>query len=365
MSESALKVIEKIQTLSRHEERVWCLSFNHAGTLLASCGEDKSLFLWALEGFAWKYAFSSTENHTRTIRHVSWSPTDKYLATASFDSTVAIWRVNSTDGVIDLQTVAVLEGHVSEAKCVAWSRSGYLLATCGRDKSVWIWEFDDEEDFQCVSVLQPHDADVKSVFWHPIKEILGSTSYDTTINLYKEVLDDWAVVCKLAGHESTVWKAEFSPNGEYLASVSEDQSIKLWQEMPMESCQRWICLRTLSNYHNGPVFDLSWSPCGHYLATCGGDNMILVIQLDHKVSPERDSSAAVISHTCVGNAHKADVNSVAWFPKLWERDRVPTYLLASCGDDRDISLWNIPLNPLTFQEDIAEFESDEYIEDVD
>ncbi|VUZ51780.1 unnamed protein product [Hymenolepis diminuta] len=370
MSEDFLQDVEKIQTLSHHEERIWCVSFNNAGTILASCGEDRLLCLWVLEGSTWKYAFSSNENHTRTIRCVSWSPTDRYLATASFDGSIAVWRVDVTNGVIDLQTVAVLQGHVSEVKSVAWSRSGYLLATCGRDKSVWIWEFDDEEDVQCAGVLQPHDADVKSVFWHPIKDILGSTSYDNTINLYKEELDDWTVVCKITGHESTVWKAEFSPDGDYLASVSEDRTIKLWQELPMEKSIRWICLQTLTGYHCGPVFDLSWSPCGHYLATCGGDNSIFVFHLesDSNLSVEGSSSMIASPYACVKKAHKADVNSVSWRPKLWGTkfvDRTPSYLLVSGGDDRDINLWSVPLNSDTFAEEIVEVVSDENVDDVD
>ncbi|KAL5971498.1 hypothetical protein TSMEX_000830 [Taenia solium] len=314
----SLAEAKRLQTLSHHEERVWCVAWNNAGTILASCGEDKSVCLWVTEGSTWTCAFSSTDNHIRTVRHVSWSPSDRYLATASFDSTVAICRVEVTDGVIDLLSVAILEGHTSEVKCVAWSLSGYLLATCGRDKSVWIWEFDDEEDFQCVSVLQPHTGDVKYVFWHPIKEVLGSTSYDNTINLYKEELDDWTVVCKLIGHESTVWKAEFSPNGQILASL--------------------------------PKRPPTGTPCGQYLATCGGDVSVYVFRVSlasgNLVGEASTEEVIVWQH--LSKAHGSDVNCLAWRPKICEpkgTDQKATYLLATAGDDRQVNLWSVSLDP--------------------
>ncbi|VDM32802.1 unnamed protein product [Hydatigera taeniaeformis] len=363
----------KLQTLSRHEERVWCVSWNNAGTILASCGEDKSVRLWVTEGPTWICAFSSTFDHVRTVRHVSWAPNDRYLAAASFDSTVSICRVEVTDGVIDLLSIAVLEGHTSEVKCVAWSPSGYLLSTCGRDKSVWIWEFDDEEDFQCVSVLQPHTGDVKYVFWHPIKEqvfiwlkrqlprhlyssptltfyqILGSASYDNTINLYKEELDDWAVACKLVGHESTVWKAEFSPNGHILASVSEDTTIKLWHELPSETSLHWVCFKTLAGYHTAPVFGLTWTPCGHYLATCGGDDSVFVFRINlasgNLVGETSTEDVVVWQH--LSKVHGCDVNCVSWRPKICMSqgpDRRAWCLLATAGDDRQVNLWKFLLD---------------------
>ncbi|KAL5110339.1 hypothetical protein TcWFU_005047 [Taenia crassiceps] len=349
MSGDSLVEAKRLQTLSHHEERVWCVAWNNAGTILASCGEDKSVCLWITEGPTWTRAFSSNDTHIRTVRHVSWSPSDRYLATASFDSTVAICRVEVTDGVIDLLSIAILEGHTSEVKCVAWSLSGYLLATCGRDKSVWIWEFDDEEDFQCVSVLQPHNGDVKYVFWHPFKEILGSTSYDNTINLYKEELDDWTVACKLIDHESTVWKAGFSPNGQFLASVSEDATIKLWHELPVETPSNWVCFKTLAGYHTGPVFGLSWTPCGQYLATCGADDSVYVFRINFAsgslVGAASTEQVVVWQH--LSKAHGSDVNCVAWRAKICDpkgTDQKANYLLATAGDDRQVNLWSIPLD---------------------
>lgn len=42
--------LEIIDNLYGHTERVWCIRWSPDGNILASCGGDKSIRLWAQEG---------------------------------------------------------------------------------------------------------------------------------------------------------------------------------------------------------------------------------------------------------------------------------------------------------------------------
>lgn len=115
-----------------------------------------------------------------------------------------------------------------------------LLATCSRDKSIWIWEDLDDGDnnFETVAVMQEHGGDVKCVSWHPSEECLASGSYDDTIRIWREDLDDWGQVACLKGHEGTVWFLDWERDveggeggggGARLVSCSDDQSVRVWK----------------------------------------------------------------------------------------------------------------------------------------
>lgn len=329
-----MRLIE-IASLEGHNDRVWCVSWNLEGSLLASCSGDKTIRIWIQADDKWINKVILTDCHERTIRSVAWSPCGNCLASTSFDATTCIWDKKNRE----FECIATLEGHENEVKSVSWSISGQYLATCSRDKSVWIWEVNEDNEYECVSVLSDHTQDVKKVKWHPHKDILASASYDNTIKMYKEDGNDWSCFCTLTSHSSTVWSFDFDQTGMRLASCSDDKTVKIWKEYLPDNKTGlmviddpvWKCVSTLSGYHFRPIYDISWCDLTGIIATACGDDCIRLFQEDSINDPDSPNFSLIIT---IRNAHSQDVNSVMWNPK------VPG-LLASGSDDCLVKLWKI------------------------
>ena len=363
--------------LEGHTDRVWHAAVHPAHELLATCGGDRSVRLWAPRrggggggqsggggGQAagpprdWACCHVSEDFTQRTVRSCAWSPDGRFLACASFDATATVWGLSAGGGAsFSLELVATLEGHESEVKGVAWSPSGALLATCSRDKSVWLWDFDEAEgEFECAAVLQGHAGDVKTVAWHPARELLLSASYDNSVRAWGESPDeaDWVCTGSLAGHESTVWALAFSPCGGRLATASDDRTVAVWRAAPPARGDRaaavidglaWTREARLAGHHSRAVFSVAWggggsgsggggggeAAGGHhrsFIASAGADDAI-------RVFAEEDAPAGGRAWACVGGldaAHQRDVNHVLWHPRH-------AGVLISCGDDNAVRVW--------------------------
>lgn len=83
--------LELQQVLAGHRGRVWGAAWHTKNESLATCGEDKTIRIWAKDGQRWVTKSILADSHSRTIRDVAWSPCGQYLASASFDATTSIW----------------------------------------------------------------------------------------------------------------------------------------------------------------------------------------------------------------------------------------------------------------------------------
>lgn len=239
--------MEKLQTLSGHNGRVWHLDWSPCGELLATCGADKAILIYKYINSLWTLVDRLDGSHTKSIRKVKWSRTGAHLASASFDGTVVIWHKTSEN----MEGVLTLEGHESEVKGISWSNEDKFLATCGRDKTVWIWETDIDYEYITLAVLSRHTQDVKCVEFHSTKILLASGGYDNAIALWEGIGDDW--ICKdlLLGHENTVWDLKWI--GDNLVSVSDDLTMRLWV---LENDGKMHLGKTLSGLHSRPIYSV-------------------------------------------------------------------------------------------------------------
>jgi WD40 repeat protein len=112
--------------------------------------------------------------HGGSIRSAAFSPDGHRLATCGQDRTVRVWRV-------DGGACQVLRGHTDDVFAVAFHPDGTRLASAGRDRAVWIWDLTRGEE---VAQLQGHTSFVWSLAFSPDGATLVSGSGDNTVRLW-------------------------------------------------------------------------------------------------------------------------------------------------------------------------------------
>ncbi|XP_077662057.1 putative cytosolic iron-sulfur protein assembly protein CIAO1 isoform X1 [Eretmochelys imbricata] len=342
------------------DSRCWFLAWDPSGTLLASCGGDRSVRIWGKEGReplpGWACAVSCWVGMRLRPRKVksqlllkspgSWEPlwpraAASRCALAIGKATCELGWEGSSGCQAPYSSLTSLlssalgdswvcksvlgEGHQRTIRKVAWSPCGSYLASASFDATTCIWK-KSQDEFECVTTLEGHENEVKSVSWAPSGSLLATGSRDKSVWVWEvDEEDEYECVSVLNAHTQDVKHVVWHPNQELLASASYDDTVKLYREEEDD----WVCCATLEG-HESTVWSLAFDQSGERLASCSDDK---TVRIWHQYKPGNEQgvvcSGADPSWKCIctlSGFHTRTIYDVAWC-------RLTGALATACGDD--------------------------------
>ncbi|XP_032685739.1 transcription initiation factor TFIID subunit 5 isoform X2 [Odontomachus brunneus] len=167
------------------------------------------------------------------------------------------------------ETAKNLYGHSGPVYSLSFSPDRNLLLSSSEDTTIRLWSL---HTWTCVVCYKGHLFPVWCVKFSPHGYYFTSASYDRTARLW--ATDSHQPLRIFAGHYSDVNVVQFHPNSNYVATGSSDMTVRLWD------CVSGSQVRLMTG-HKGPTYSLAFSTEGRFLASAGTDHRVLVWDLAH------------------------------------------------------------------------------------
>ena len=168
--------------------------------------------IWGVDAHRIEHHFSL---HTDWIAAAAISPDDQWLATASRQGLVRIWRLPAGEFVRSLPVV----GAVGQ---LLWSRDAKQLLV-SNDDHVLVWERDGKSPR---ATWVGHENTVSVMAASHDGELVATASHDMTVRLWS--LKTGASLAVLLGHKQRPVAACFSPDDRVLATLGQQGMVHLW-----------------------------------------------------------------------------------------------------------------------------------------
>ena len=270
--------------------------WSHSGLYLGSAGDDRSIEIWKCSSkyngslvapssnpFAkasheqWR-SVATLNGHSGDILDISWSPGDKYLASASVDNSVIIW-----DALNFPQIVTTLKGHTSLVKGVTWDPIGKFVASQSDDRTLRIWRTSDWQQEHVVKepfVECGGTTHVLRLDWSPDGMYLVSAHAMNAGGPTAQIVErtGWKTDKDFVGHRKAINCVRFTRNllqspankskSCYVALGSRDRCVSVWSAALKRP------LVVLRDLFKNSIMDISWSASGTILACCSFDGTV-------------------------------------------------------------------------------------------
>lgn len=324
----------------------------------------------------WRFAVL-LDGHDSEVKSVSWSPAGSLLATCSRDKSIWIWE-DLDDGDNNFETVAVMQEHSGDVKCVAWHPTEECLASGSYDDTIRLWR-EDIDDWGQIACLKGHEGTVWFIDWEAGEAIVPKDAQPHQKKQWEERHSLSGPRLASCSDDRTVriWRKEARQAPSFPQPSAVPSIIR-----PSGIDETWFEDTQLPVIHDLSIYSVAWSKRSGLIASAGADGRIVVYREQITTSSagqdngeattngdldmDRSSPAATASNTdadpstfsssssnlrtewqvlaTIDGAHGIyEVNHVCW-AKRADRNKaegIEEEVLLSTGDDGSVKVWKI------------------------
>ncbi|KAK2461515.1 hypothetical protein APHAL10511_005978 [Amanita phalloides] len=243
-------------THAQHNGPIFATRFSMSGQWLLTASLDGTTCLWNV---AEKRLHRQYRCHADCCLDVDWLD-DWTFASCGADSHIHIMQVDSEE------TVKTLSGHENEINEIRCNSTGTRLASCSDDMTARIWNIENVSNSMDsipglmasdhAVILRGHSHSVNTISWCPDRppgtnELIATSSFDGTARIWDSVTGECLKV--FADHRRPLFSLTFSPNGKWLATGSGDGWLHIYSVQTRTKRWSWY-----AGAEKPGVFEIDW-----------------------------------------------------------------------------------------------------------
>ena len=205
--------------LRGHQGSISSVRFSPSGRWLTTASADRTIRLWNTESGE-KRALCE---HTGQVTDLAFDPHGRYLASAARDGRVIVRDAASLETIKDLSLRRDDARGRGWALAVEFSHDGERLAASDDDGNVFVHRIAD----WTTQRVATGRSDLVSLAFSADDKRIATASIDGSLDVWETATGRHLKA--IDEYRNKLWKVRFSPDGRFLAAASWDGTVRLWQ----------------------------------------------------------------------------------------------------------------------------------------